>query len=435
MFEGLGLRRALSAPSPKLGLCALGLVAACSVINHFDDVKPLGGGGSSTMSGSSGATGGPSGGGDGTGGAGVGGSQAGQGGVATGGANTGGANAGGANAGGANAGGASMSSGGAAGTVGGRSGAAGAGGVVDAGMEAGPPLQTCRFVIGTPMGGHRKLDDFSSLPATMTRTMGDRFFMLPTGNGTSVRILVQLDGGQNNYLEYFASDGGTPMGMSIAAGGRLLDARKIDMNTTGALVLSQAGGVTQFVLHRFDDATMNANPVTAPITAAGDIGSSGNAEAEMAPTPDGSIAVAMSFQTSPTTFQAAFGLYAGAPVKIVPLFTDGNSDVVRPNAVLREPPMGLNFGFYGSVGGTQVEYQIPDSARAATDTFHRTMPSTGYVLMSQLSPTMGKLDFATVDFDIPMMRYLRLYVGQTDVMQAYTFDPTMFTLARMATSH
>jgi hypothetical protein len=33
-----------------------------------------------------------------------------------------------------------------------------------------------------------------------------------------------------------------------------------------------------------------------------------------------------------------------------------------------------------------------------------------------------------------MMRWFKLFVGQTDVMQAYTFDPSALTLARMATS-
>src|SRR5260370_7689339 len=80
MLEGWGLRWARGTPSTNLGLCALGLLGACSVINQFDDVKPSSGAATSTPTTQSttqggGGSRGSSGSGDGTRGPGTGGTQ------------------------------------------------------------------------------------------------------------------------------------------------------------------------------------------------------------------------------------------------------------------------------------------------------------------------------------------------------------------------
>jgi hypothetical protein len=310
--------------------------------------------------------------------------------------------------------------------------------MVDAGFDSGPPrILSCRFVIGSATGGHRKLDDFSGLPASAERMIGDKIFMLPTGNGTSVRILAQLNGQQTSYFEYFASDtGGMQMPIVIPSGGRLMDARKIDMNTSGALVLSQVNGQPpQLMLHRYDDIGMGGSPTVLPLTNPNDLGTSGQIEARIAPAADGTIAVAFSYQTLPTMSRAAFGLYSGAPVRVVPLFDDPNQDATRPTGLMRLRPASLNYAFYGDPGTSQVEFQIPDGAQMLGDTMRRTVPGPAWVLMADPSPSlMGKLNLVAVDLDFPMQRWFKMFLGQSDVMQAFTFDPNTLPLVRMSTS-
>ncbi len=391
-------------------------VAACSVINHFDDVKPsitggasgsTGLGGTSSTATSTGATSGSGGGATGTS----------------------------TDTTSAAAGGAGWASGGASGGTGG-SGTAGSAvdsGVGDVKTENAPPrVLMCRFLIGSATGGHKKLDDFSTFTGG-DRTLSDKIFMLPVSNGTSVRILAQLRGQQNNYQQYFASDGGafTP-GPPLYSGGRLVDARKIDMNSSGALFISTDMHPPELVLHQFDDANQSPMPSVTQLTNPGDLGTSGNLEAIFAPAPDGTIALGMSFQTGVgSTTQAAYALYSGAPARVVPLFSDTNSDNVRPTGALRIRPAAMNYMLYGQ--GPQYEYQIPDGARQATDTFHRTVPGNAFVLTMGVD-IMGKLNLATADLGTPMMPSLKLFTGQTDLMQAYTFDPTSFVLAKSAAS-
>jgi hypothetical protein len=399
-----------------MGLCALLSLGACSLINHFDDVKPgtTGGAGGSTgvgttTTGTSTSTGGSS-----T--------------TGTGGATTA------ATGGGSNTGGAATT-----GTTGGTGGAGTGGSAVDSGVgdvktEMAPPrVLQCRFLIGSAMGGHRKLDDYSTIMG-MDRTLTDKLFMLPVSNGTSVRILTQLRGTQNNYLQYFASDGGSSgmMGQPIYAGGRLMEARKMDMNSSGALVLNQDMHPPQFMLHRFDDANQNPMPAVNPLTNPGDIGTSGQVEGSFAPAPDGTIALTMSFPSmTGNFFTAAFGLYTGTPVTIVPLFNDPNPDVARPTNVLRVRPASMNYAFFGQ--SPEVEYQIPDSAGTLMQTQHRTVPGNLFVLMSGID-MMGKLNLVAADLGTAMMPSLKLYVGQTDPLQAFMFDTSAFVLAKSAAS-
>src|SRR5262249_2079607 len=134
-----------------------------------------------------------------------------------------------------------------------------------------------------------------------------------------------------------------------------VDARKIDMTSSGALFISTDMHPPELVLHKFDDANQNPMPVVTALTNPGDLGTSGNIEAIFAPAPDGTIALGTSFQPGAgTMMQAAFGLYAGAPAKMIPLFSDANSDNVRPTGALRIPSAGLSYVMYGQ--GSQYEY-------------------------------------------------------------------------------
>ncbi len=257
-------------------LPALAILGGCSVINHFDDVKPA----VTATAGNGGS--GP------TGGAGLGGA----------------------------------STSGNAGSVVGDSGMAGSGGAADAAPDANIRLLNCRFVIGSATGGHRKLDDLSQVPGT-ERVLADKFFMLPTGNGTSVRILTQLKGQQTTYLEYFASDVGIgTQPPPVVSNGRLVDAHKLDASRSGALIIESGGtGGPRLLLHTFDDATYGAQPVVSAVTNAGALGTSGNIDAIFSPDSSGVLAVAASFGVSSTTFSSMFGLYTlgSAPIGLLTL--------------------------------------------------------------------------------------------------------------------
>jgi hypothetical protein len=396
-------------------------LGACSLINHFDDVKPgttggsTGGPGTSSSTTTSTGSAGTGAGGDTPAGAGGGTSVTSGGGSATGGAGpTGGAG------------------GGTAGS--GTGGSATDSGVADVRQENAPPrVLQCRFTIGSATGGHRKLDDYSTFMGG-DRTLADKFFMLPVGNGTTVRILTQLKGQQNNYLEYFASDGGgVGTVQNVYSGGRLVDAHKIDLNSSGALFISTDMHPPELVLHKFDDANQNWMPAVIQLTNPGDLGGSGNVEASFSPAPDGTIALAMSFQpmTGMPVTQAAFGLYRGGMLaRVIPLFTDPNSDNARPTGVVRMPG-AENYAFYGQ--SPQIQYEVRDTAATVTDTNHRTVPGTAFIITSGMDAA-GKLNLVAADLGTAMMPSLKLLVGQADLTQAFTFDPTTFVLAKNAAS-
>jgi hypothetical protein len=283
------------------------------------------------------------------------------------------------------------------------------------------------------MGGHRKLDDFATVPGNY-RTLSDKLFVMPVQNGTTVRILAQLNGQQNNYLEYFASDGGGGMMPNvIPSGGRVLDGHKLDMNSSAVLVLSTDMHPPQLVLHKFDDANQSPMPAIVPLTMPGDLGTSGQIEAMFSPAPDGSLALAMSYQPSPTLSRAAFGVYTGNGmlVKILPLFDDPNTDITRPTGLMRFPPTMTNYAFYGEI--PQVQYSIRDGVQTVQGTQKRTIPGNARMLMSNIDMA-GKLNLVAADLGTNMMMSLKLLVSQVDPSQIFSFDPATFVVAKNAMS-
>jgi len=363
-------------------------LGGCSVINQFDDVKagPAGAGGAPTA-GSGGSS--PDGG-----------STGGNGGSATGGSAT-----------------------------------AGSGGTSDAGPDATVRLLNCRFVIGSATGGHRKLDDFSQIPNASERVLADKFFMMPTGNGTSVRILTQLRGQQNTYSEYFASD--TMTGFQpqpIVSNGRLLDAHKLNVSTSGALIIETTSPTMvegpRFLLHTFDDANVGAQPTIAAITNPGALGTSGSIEGIFSPDPMGTFTVAASFSATGTVFQAAVGIVRqpSQPIQLIPLFQDADSNVVRPSSVVRVAG-GSSYAFYGETFRGQREYEIKSDGTVGP---MRALTGTASVLLANMSLS-GKLDVMMGDVNTTALT-LKLLVGQFDLSQAMTFDVTQLVTAKEASS-
>jgi hypothetical protein len=422
------------------GWCTLFAVSACSLVNSFDDVKPAASGaagaGMATGTSASTSSGTQTSGDTGSGGA-----------SATGSSGTGGsAGDGSATSAVTGAGGRTVGTGGSGG-VGGTIGTGGSsismpvdGGSdapADAPADVPPPrLLTCRFVIGTPMGGHRMLDDFSTVTSG-ERTLDDKFFMTPLGNGSSVRILAQRRN-QPSYLEYFASDSpNNQPGQPIPSNGRMVDAHRIDMASSATLILQTLMGFPpQLMLHRFDDSMNGSMPTVSPLTNPGDLGSSGQIDARFSPAPDGTIAVAMSYVSATTGMTAGFGLYSGAVMRIIPLFSDmTNEDAVRPSAVSRVRPNNASYAFYGGQGGqtTQVEYEIKDGARTILDTNIRRFGGPEFVLAADVNAA-GSFNVVMANVGTLMNPTLKLLLGQFDRSQAMTFSPSSLAVGKSATS-
>jgi hypothetical protein len=408
---GMRLLSAQGRRSGSFGLCALLSLIGCSVINHFDDVKPAAGGAASGTAGAGGTNG------------------TGAGGSGTAGVST------------AGAGGSVTADSGAEGS-GGSGGTVGDSGFADVPTDMTVRTLTCRFVIGSPTGGHVQLDDYSSLPGMpgQQRTLSDKFFIMPLANTTSVRILVQLGGGSDTYNEYFASDGGmTGPGQTVAAHGRLVAAQKLNSRQTVALVIENGGfdpdagsgtpSTPRLTLHTFDDSNFSATPTMAAMTNPGQLGTSGQIEAQFSPDLDGKIAIAASFELAAGRSRAGYALYTGAPVDLVPLLDDSNPDNVRPTALVHVRGTA-GYAFVGQM--PQSEFEIKDDPSMGMPT-RRPIMGNAFALLANID-TGGLINIAAADIGTPLIPHLKLYVGQVDVTRAMTFDTSSFVLAKDATS-
>jgi hypothetical protein len=421
-------------------------LGGCSVINHFDDVKPLGTGGTggSTTDATTGSstTGEPTG---------AGGQIAtttaststtvtGSGGVAT----TGSGGAGGVTSSGSGgtAGTTSSGAGGLAtgGSGTGTGGAAGAGGtgIADAGSDGAIRQLTCRFVFGTPSGGHIKLDDFSMYPGT-SQTLGDRFFILPLLNTTTVRIMAQLNNSpDDSYFVYTANDGGSPAPRQvISSNGRLVGAQKVSPQKSVALVIgnggfdpdSGTGYQPRLLLHTYDDSNWGIPPTVAPLTNPGQLGSTGNIDATFAPDPDGTIAIGASFDVGTGRSRATYGLYKGTPIDLFPLMEDPSQDNARTQTVVHVKGVAG----YTFVGQTpQYEFEVRDDGTTMMPP-RRQIATSAFMVLGNFD-TAGKINLASADLGTPLMPKLALYIGQVDPLNIMTFDPASFVLAKSAAS-
>jgi hypothetical protein len=378
-------------------------LGACSLINQFDDVKPaVDAGGAAGTSG------------------------------------------GGTNGGASGTSAIDGSTGGSAGNTmggGGTAGASGNAGLSDSGPADTPPDAprplVCRFTLGSA-GNHKLLADFSTLPviAGSSRTLGDHLFLLPFNGGNQVRILGQFNGQQNTYVEYFASDSPPfPAGQTITSNGRLLDVHRLTPTSIGALVESTIDRTTnaqippQFELHTIRDGDFGPMPGVTPLTASGELGTSGSIEGLFSPDADGNLAIAASFQM-PGTWRAAFGLFhpTNAPIALTPVFDNVSGDAARPSIVLRVRSNGASYAFYGE--SPQVEYEFKDDL---TMPGRRPILGNGFVVGATLD-LLNKLNIAVADLGTMMAPHLQLKVGQFDPSAAMTFDPMTLVIGKEAAS-
>jgi hypothetical protein len=294
------------------------------------------------------------------------------------------------------------------------------------------------------MGNHVKLDDFSTA-GTNGRTLSDKFFMLPLTNTSSVRILAQVQnqsmvGGA--YYAYNGTDGGMPGPRQvIPSNGRLIGAQKLNPRQSLAMVIGNntfdpdsGMPVPPLIsLHTFDDSNFGTVPTVAPMTKPGGLGTNGNIDASVYADADGKVAIAANFGIAGGQSRAAYGLYNGAPVDLIPLMDDPVQDNVRASTLTHVRGVA-GYVFVGQA--PQIEYEIPDDG--ADGSFmgvppHRQLMTNTFVIMAN-QDTAGMFNLAAADVGTQLMPKLALYTGQVTSTQLMTFDPTSFVLAKNAAS-
>ncbi len=293
-------------------------------------------------------------------------------------------------------------------------------------------------MIGSPTGGHVKLDDLSTYAGTRHQ-FSDRFYMVPLTNTTSVRIFAEVGGGPDTtYNIYSGSDGGMPgIPQIIQANGRLVNAQKLNSRQTIALVVGNnynpdtgMSSNPQLWLHTFDDSNFGTFPTMVPITNPNQLGTSGNIEATFAPDADGRIAVAASFEVGTARTRAAYGLYQGASINLTTLAEDPTPDNMRPTALVHVRGVA-GYTFIGQA--PQLEFEVKDDGSSPTPPSHRQIMTNQFMILGNID-TLGKINFGAADIGTALMPKLALYLGQVDPSRAMTFDPASLTLAINATS-
>jgi hypothetical protein len=395
----------------RLGFAGFGAAAwlsACSLINHFDDVKPeltnAGGAGGDAQT--TGSMGGAAGGAGMTGGSG--GTSAGDGGsVMTG------------------------DSGVAGGSI------ANEAGPGDGGAEAAAPrVLACNEVTNA----RHRMDDYSANTVTQGRTLSDRFFAYPLVSGNTVRILVQHDGSPNSYLLYYATDQSSTGPFSVDnTNGRMLDVHKTSPTTSAAFVINvndPAFG-QRFAMQTYDDTTQGTTPtMEIALTARGELGTSGQVDATFSVDDKGKVGIVASFSLG-ASFRAGYGVFdlaVGSPVTLTKLFDDVNPDNTRPSTSFRIAQQGT-YAFFGNFGvpTAQTEYDLSDGQMPKSRQILATQPVAGQSLyvLGGTSNSTGKLDIAEAKVDTNS-GLLWLYMGQFNPTEAMTFTDAKLNLAKQA---
>jgi hypothetical protein len=388
---------------------ASGCLVACSVINHFDDLK-------ADISGAAGAGGtdvvGPAGGASNTGGA----SNAG------GGSNTGGAS---------NTGGSAMTA------DSGSAGGAGSASMTDSGSETSAP----RLLACGEMAGTRVLVDDLSSRTGQDRLLQDRFFLYPLVNGNTARVVAQTRGSNSGYLLYYVNDGGKSGPTLVPnSNGRVLEVHKTGDTTTGVFVVSNGANGEQFVMHAFDDTTQQTAPMVKELTKPGELGTNGEIEGTFAPDKSGNVSIFASYVLTQGQYRAGYGLYSGTLVSMLPLFDATDPNDARPSSSFRINDANIKggFAFYGEFPLTKPQQEMVFQDGASLATVNQVVSKTSasgllpYVLVHTLN-SAGKLNVASVTVNQDTGIFA-MSVGQVTTDKVILIDVDKLTPAMQAVS-